>query len=209
MQPDDVGEAWQKWERATLEQLSEGLKRVRKQRSMSQRALAEMAQIDRGIVANLESLGRISELPRFSVLVRLAWALDTSIAELVYPPSRARVAITPGYQSSPLVASQWLGKSKAFDLADRNAYLEHVVTQDWTDSAEMARNIRPGNDFDVYSERVLLISRLNRLRLTIRELKEVKASLAAEDIADTGTYSADKLDQLDEQAALQLQRLNA
>ncbi|MBB3038990.1 helix-turn-helix domain-containing protein [Hoyosella altamirensis] len=192
MQPPE--QVWADWERNALEQLAEGLRRARKRAGLSQRALADHACIDRGIIANIESgTGRITELPKLAVLVRLAWALETSPAELLYPPNQREVAVYLNYRAAPLIAAEWLHKSKSFRLMADAWLTETQLTDGFADIHDTFRKIKADSaDFS----RVGFTTRIRHLQEDIDHLIDVKNQLPEEDVADVGELSVERLREL-------------
>lgn len=66
-----------------LRQVGENLRRLRRLHDLSQEALALEAEVARSYMSALE---RGKRNPTLLLLERLAWALDTTVIELISPP---------------------------------------------------------------------------------------------------------------------------
>lgn len=107
-------EEWAGWEHRAVKVLGEAVKRAREDRKLTQRALADLAVVDRGWLAKLESEdARPAELPKLGMILKLAVALDIPPISLLYPglPDGLVEAI-PGEETSALEAVQWFGGEK-------------------------------------------------------------------------------------------------
>lgn len=118
---EPTAEEWQKWETAALLQVGAAVRAARARTGLSQRALAEAAGVDRGQIANIESVNkdgtpRLSDLPRLAILIRLAVALHVPPVMLLYPGfPDGDVQVTPGLVCTADEAVQWFaGESTRF-----------------------------------------------------------------------------------------------
>ncbi len=119
MQP--TAEEWQNWETTALLQVGAAVRAARARAGLSQRALAEAAGVDRGQIANIESVNkdgtpRLSDLPRLAILIRLAVALQIPPVMLLYPEfPDGEVQVVPGLTCTADEAVQWFaGESALF-----------------------------------------------------------------------------------------------
>lgn len=105
---------WQNWEKTAVLQFGRAVRDARDRTGLSQRALAEAAGVDRGQIANIESVNksdgspRLSELPKLGVVIRLARALKVPPVLLLYPDyPDGEVEVMPGLHCRAEDAARW------------------------------------------------------------------------------------------------------
>ncbi|MBF6233960.1 helix-turn-helix transcriptional regulator [Nocardia farcinica] len=101
---------WDRWEREMIDRVARGVRQAREAAGLSQRGLAEIAGVSQGAVANLESgTARVRQSPTIATLVRFAVALETPVAQLLYPDlPLGEVEIWPGTFMDSTAAADWL-----------------------------------------------------------------------------------------------------
>lgn len=102
---------WQAWEAETIGRLAVGIRSARTNAGMTQQQLAEAIGVSKGQVANLESTtkGRVVNLPSIGTIIRLAAALETPVAQLLYPDQPyGQVEVIPGLVMDSVDAADWL-----------------------------------------------------------------------------------------------------
>jgi transcriptional regulator with XRE-family HTH domain len=109
--PDRDTSDWQIWEREAISRLSTGIRSARTDSGMTQQQLADAIGVSKGQIANLESStkGRVVNLPSIGTVIRLAAALETPVAQLLYPEQPyGRVEVIPGLMLDSVDAADWL-----------------------------------------------------------------------------------------------------
>jgi|SRR5829696_6464090 len=104
-----------------LENLGEHIRTVRKERGLSQEALARRADVSLNLVGRLE-LGMVKN-PHYGTLAGLARALDLTVEELVEEPE----ASTTGKASAPSAGRPSKAQQVAQDAAERAQQLTEEV----------------------------------------------------------------------------------
>lgn len=102
---------WQTWEDDSIGRLAVGIRTARTEVGMTQQQLADAIGVSKGQIANLESSakGRVVNLPSIGTVIRLAAALETPVAQLLYPDQPyGQVEVTPGLVLDSVDAADWL-----------------------------------------------------------------------------------------------------
>lgn len=169
--------------------IGERIKEARKYRKMTQKQLADAAEVATGTIQQYE-LGKRE--PRYEILIKICQALKISVAALCYPGN------VPIEKLTPEAVADELNKTRQFEAYINS--LGYELFDDYTDGS-LGQRFLEGYSYDGKNDHTLIVDHnrgklylldSSKYRVTIEESFEAFANAFLENLINSGTEVHDK-----------------